>query len=135
MKQFPVMMALAALGGCVMVEEIDRVPARNPVGVDGVIDMVRSRVSEWHILAEIRANGVQRSPTADDIVALKQAGAGDRIISAMINAPVTTARAGEVRRTVYYDTRPAEGATWFTLGALLGWGLHFDHPWHHGCRW
>ncbi len=131
--RFPaLLLPLAAITGCTVYQVEERIPGVDPVSVDAVIAMARAQVNDWHIVGEIRANGVLRAPGTDDLIALKQAGASDAAVRAMIEAPVRTPRAPEVIRRTYYDTRPAEGAILLGLGAAAAWTFGHNHHWHHG---
>lgn len=118
------------LSGCVVHEFRDSIPGRYPVTIQGVIEGLRSGVPESQLISDIRTQGVLRHPGADDIVAMKQAGASDWMIREMIHADVTEFRPAEERRTVYYDSRPAESAVALGFGVLAGWAL-FGHHHHH----
>lgn len=113
------------LAGCVVHEVVEeRVPARQPVNIEDVVAACRQGSDQQWLVADVQVKGVSRAPSTDDVIALKQAGASDVLVRALIEAPVVEPRPAEVRRTVYYDTRPA-----FTLGALATWAFFGHH--HH----
>ena len=120
------------LAGCIVHETIEYVPPRQPVTVERALTLLRSGVHDSVVRADLRANGMLRPPAADEIVALKRAGASDELLQEMIAAPPTAPRPGEVIRCVMYDTRPAEGALMVGLGAAAAWALFgHHHDWHY----
>jgi hypothetical protein len=137
MRKFTLALPLL-LAGCLMYEDRQVIPARNPVSVADVIGMRQEGASNNAIYAEITHHGVFRKPGADDLVALKQAGIADWIVKAMIDAPVTTPRPEQVvvRRSYRYDDGATEAAI-FGLGAVIGYSLghngYYSHRHYYGC--
>jgi hypothetical protein len=121
--------------GCVAHEIRETIPGRYPVAPEHVIHGLRSGVPESQIVSDIRTQGILRPPTTDEIVAIKQSGGSDWVVREMIAGDVTIPRPAEERRTVVYDTRPAETAVTFGAGVLAGWALFghhkSDHHHHH----
>ncbi len=123
------------VAGCLMYDEYDVIPARHPVSATRVVDMKRNGIDDEAILALIAAQGKNREQNADDLVMMKNAGAGDAVIKAMVQAPVVAPREEQVvsRRTTYYH-HPGDDLAYFGLGLLFGrwWG---HGGWHYrGCR-
>ena len=66
---------------------------------DSIIKMVKAGLSEDIVLGSIRSQPGKYSTGADDLIALKSAGVGDKIIAAMLNggggaAPAAAPAAG-----------------------------------------
>ncbi|HXG62286.1 MAG TPA: hypothetical protein VNO22_12965 [Planctomycetota bacterium] len=95
------------LGGCVAYEHRSYDPGVTPVSHNEVVAMTRAGYSEAAILERIRKDGVERRPTADDIVALKEQGVSSAVLNALLEAPVTVPRPARETRTVVYDYEPA----------------------------
>jgi hypothetical protein len=85
-------LAALPLAGCFPFEERIYQPAINPVTAADVGGMAAAGYSDAMILDMIRANGVLRKPTADELVAMKDAGVRDPVLAAMLEAPVTVPR-------------------------------------------
>ncbi len=92
---------LGTLTGALLGSELDDLEAKNramiaqqlgrPVGpgavcMDDVVAMTQAGVAEELIVNHIRANGVQRPLTAQDIILLQQQGVSTRVIAAMQEA-------------------------------------------------
>jgi len=92
---------LGTLTGALLGSELDEVEAKNramiaqqlgrpvapgAVSMDDVVAMSRAGVAEELIVNHIRANGVQRPLTANDIILLQQQGVSTRVIAAMQEA-------------------------------------------------
>ncbi|HOM19115.1 MAG TPA: glycine zipper domain-containing protein [Thermoguttaceae bacterium] len=92
---------LGTLAGALVGSELDEVEAKNramiaqqlgrPVGpgavsMEDVVAMTQAGVAEELIVNHIRANGVQRPLTANDIILLQQQGVSTRAIAAMQEA-------------------------------------------------
>jgi hypothetical protein len=94
-------------------------PARRPVSREDVRTLVRAGVGDEIIATKIRAEGVTARPTADEVVALKKDGASDKVVEAMLAAPVTSAAPARV----VYPPPP------YPYG---GWGPWSPYPWGPG---
>ena len=82
-------LALAAacgLAGCTTYETYETYP--DPVTREQLIAMVKARVPDSAIVEQIERQGLASRPTADDLVALKNAGASDGLLQAAVSAPV-----------------------------------------------
>jgi hypothetical protein len=83
------LLAPILLAGCVVQSgPVAWTPARVPLSVDEIAAMRRAGTSDDTIRRDLQANGVERKLTADDLVALKEAGAGDSLLAAAASAPV-----------------------------------------------
>lgn len=120
------LLAGSLLAGCVVYEDIHRVPGVTPVQKADVLAMRASGYPDSQIIDMISRNGVSRRPSADEIIEMKTAGVSSPVMNAMLDAPITTYRPTTETRYRYYDYEPA-----FTLGAaaLTGYliGRHFRH--------
>lgn len=93
--------AVGTLAGSTIGESIDREVAESQaliearlgrqlsgaVSVADVVSMSSASLSENVIATHIRANGVARPPTVDDLIAMRNAGVSDTVIQAMQTAP------------------------------------------------
>lgn len=86
--------------GCVVYRTPDAwIPARNPLPPDQIAELKRSGVSDASIRRELETHGVLRKATSDDLIALKEAGAGDELLAAVVATPV---RAPQEAQPVYH---------------------------------
>ncbi|HID78884.1 MAG TPA: hypothetical protein EYP56_23170 [Planctomycetaceae bacterium] len=108
---------VGALAGAAVGQSLDEIEARNRATieaqlggrritpgactVDDVIMMSQAGVEEQLIVNHIRANGVVRPPTAEDLIRLEQNGVSTRVVAAMQEPP---ARAE--RPVVYHEVAP-----------------------------
>jgi hypothetical protein len=83
-------------------------PAAREVSVDQVISFIKAKVSEDIIIAQIRKRGAF-DPSPDQIVQLKQAGASDNIIRAMMD-PQGQPVAASVAPPAVATSRPQSSA-------------------------
>ena len=102
------LLALVLLGGTgcfygprVAYVEPQVVPARRPLSREDVRTLVRAGVGDEIILARLRTEGVTARPTAEEVVDLKKDGASDKVIEALLGAPVTTAAPARVVHPAY----------------------------------
>jgi hypothetical protein len=72
---------------------------------------------------------VDRSPSADDIIEMKNAGVSSAVLDEMLRAPVTVPQPAQENRTVVVEDY-SEPAILVGLGALAGY-LMFRHPRPH----
>ncbi|MBI3856791.1 MAG: hypothetical protein HY293_13975 [Planctomycetes bacterium] len=59
-----------------------------PLSVQDVVKLLKSGFGEEAILSKIWRDGLEARPTCEEISALKEAGASDRLIQALLSAPV-----------------------------------------------
>jgi hypothetical protein len=114
MRRLLVIAPLVLVSGCTVSERVERIPAREPVSVESMVADLAAGAPEAQVCAEIQAHGVLRSPSPDDVIALKRAGASDALVIAVLRAPVTTP--SPARRIVHrsYDL------DWDLMGEILG---------------
>jgi hypothetical protein len=67
-------------------QQLGRPVGPGAVSMEDVVAMTRAGVAEELIVNHIRANGVQRPLTANDIILLQQQGVSTRVIAAMQEA-------------------------------------------------
>jgi hypothetical protein len=105
--------------------------------------MVQAHVSDSVILSQIQNSGAGYALTADQIIALKNAGVSDTVLNAMINSaskPVqatTTVESGPyVYPYVYVDPWPwfwwGWGPYYYHGGYYRGGGYYHGGGYHHG---
>jgi len=135
------------LAGCVIHEgPVAWTPARVPLSVDEIAAMRRAGTSDDTIRRELQANGVERKLTADDLVALKDAGAGDGLLAAAASTPVLEPEDAQpiYHRHLYsYDNCVYCGAyapTYFALGFAFNNFFRFHRGYRtrwngRGARW
>ena|SRR5688572_15535103 len=119
--------------GCVHQHGPDAwIPAVNPLPPERIVAMKRSGMADGAIWREVELQGVLRKANSDDLVALKQAGAGDGLIGAVTTAPV---RMPEPARPVYYPHPPgyhevdAFNAAAATFVTIAGFALLYGAAW------
>ena len=116
--------------GCVTRTYTVTTPPPGP-SVAEVQSMVQAHVSDVVIVNQIQNSSTRYSLTADQIIALKAAGASDTVLNALIatasKAPVQTTTTVEqgpyVYPSVYIDPWP-----WF----WWGWGPYYYGGYYHG---
>lgn len=142
MKGMKRLMLLAPLilAGCVFhTRPSGWIPARTPLTAESMAEMKRSGMSDPAIRQELNYHGLAYKLNADDLILLKQAGAGDALLSAAATAPVKTPQEA---RPIYnhhshhcgygcsHWAAPVYLAAGVGLGYLFGyWG----HPYYYGC--
>ncbi len=95
--------------------------------------MVQAHVSDSVIVNEIQSSSTRYQLTADQIIALKNAGVSDAIINALISsaskpAPATTVeQSAYVYPYVYYDPWP-----WFWWGPYYYHGGYYHGGYYYG---
>jgi hypothetical protein len=117
------------LGGCVVREYRNSTPDVVPVTKNEVLSLKAAGHPDSVILGRIRADGVDRTPGADDIVEMKNAGVSSAVLDEMLRAPVTLPQPARENRTVVVHNY-SEPAILLGLGALTGY-LMFRHPRPH----
>lgn len=122
------------LTGCVTRTYTVATPPTGPSIAD-VQAMVQAQVSDSVIVSQIQNSSTRYALTADQIIALKSAGASDAVLNAMINsaskAPVQTTTTVEqgpsVYPYVYVDPWP-----WFWWGGPYYYhGGYYHGGYHH----
>jgi hypothetical protein len=114
------------LAGCVIREVRTFEPARDPVNVEDIVYACRAKADQGFLIREVQANGVSRSPSAEDVIALQQSGAGDALIRTMIEAPVVQPRPARETYTVYREVDFPIVTPGIVIAAAL---------WHHHEHW
>ncbi|MFN3485432.1 MAG: hypothetical protein ACK44W_08130 [Planctomycetota bacterium] len=111
------------LGGCVAYEHHSYDPGVTPITQGEIVSMTRAGYPESEILERLRRGGVERRPTADEIIALKEQGVSNAVLNALLEAPVTAPRPARETTTVVYDYEPA-----ILLGAAAVFGYLLSRP-------
>jgi len=70
--------------------------------IDEVVRLTKSGISDDVVLQKIKEAGIATRPTSDQLASLKQEGVSDRVLQAMVDAPVTGT---EQRVMEYYYPR------------------------------
>jgi PBP1b-binding outer membrane lipoprotein LpoB len=127
MKRFlTATLAATLLGGCVVHEHRTSIPGVTPVTKQEVLTMTSSGYTDEALLARIRQDGVERHPSAEDLVEMKNAGVSEAVMNEMLSAPVTVPRAPAETSTVeVVDYTPAV-VVGFSIAAWL-FGARHSH--------
>lgn len=135
MKKAVALAAATLLSGCVVHQSRTSIPGVNPVTKQEVLSMTASGYADDALLDRIRQDGVERRPTAEDLVEMKNAGVSEAVMNEMVSAPVTVPRA-PVDHSTYevVDYTPAVVAG-FSIAAWL-FGVRHSHRHVHSvhCR-
>lgn len=139
------LLAPILLAGCVFhAGPSGWIPARVPLTSVRIAEMKRAGTSDAAIRKELDFHGVEHKLTADELVEIKEAGAGDALLAAAVAAPV---REPEEARPVYHRhshryhdcgycdaSVPVFIATALSLNYIFGrsWGGRHCRP---GSRW
>jgi len=70
--------------------------------IDEVVKLTKSGLSDDVVLEKIKEAGVATRPTSDQLASLKQEGVSERVLKALVDAPIT----GAERRVVEYVYYP-----------------------------
>ena len=70
--------------------------------IDEVVKLTKSGLSDDVVLEKIKEAGVATRPTSDQLASLKHEGVSDRVLQALVDAPVT----GTEQRVVQYYYYP-----------------------------
>lgn len=89
--------------GCAVRERVEFVEARHPLSIQGVIVSLAGGVGEDGLSRLLIKDGVLRPATADELIALKRAGASDRFVVGLIRTPVTRPRAASLVVYRWYE--------------------------------
>lgn len=122
MKQTLILaLVTSLLAGCVVHERRTSIPGVTPVTKQEVLSMTTSGYADDALLARIHQDGVERRPSADDLVEMKSAGVSESVMNAMMSAPITVPRAPVDHSTVeVVDYTPAIVAGLAFAAALFG---------------
>jgi len=130
MKKFLILLLCGStLGGCVVREYRTSSPAVVPVTKGEVLSLKAAGQPDAVILERIRTDGVDRTPGADDLIEMKNAGVSSAVLDEMLRAPVTPPQPARENRTVVVRDY-SEPALMIGLGALAGY-MMFRHPHYH----
>jgi hypothetical protein len=105
MRYLLVLTAGLILGGCYVAPYPRyRVREVRPPGLttEEVVKLTKSGLSDDVVVEKIKEAGVTVRPTADQLAALKQEGVSDRVLQALVEAPIT----GTEQRVVEYVYYP-----------------------------
>jgi hypothetical protein len=135
---YMVLLACLCLAGCVTPTYVVSPPPPGPTLAE-VQSMVEAHVSDGVIVSQVQNSSTRYVLTTDQIIALKNAGASETVLSALINsaakAPVQTAPAvvgpyPYVYPSVYIDPWPF---FWWGVGPHYYGG--YGHGYYHGGRY
>jgi len=125
------------LVGCVFYDRpIGWIPARDPLTPERIVEMKRAGRSDSEIRRVLDFHGLAYKVNADDLIAIKAAGAGDALLTAVATAPV---KKPEEAKPIYEQSRHshADPGFWavplgFAVGVGFGyaWGPYWGH-----CHW
>lgn len=119
------------LAGCVIYDQpAEVIPARVPLTAEEMIAMRGGGTSDETILLELADHGIARKLSADELVKLKESGAGDALLQAAVAAEVRRPREAQVvyhRRYEFYDPGIS-----FAIGTVFGLNLGRRHHGYHG---
>lgn len=116
--------ALLALAGCVIHREYN---AYDGVTNAEVVRLVAAGVSNEVIIAKIRTEGIRTPLSSNDLIALREQGVPDPIVSAMLNA-----RLASPPREVQTEYRTTW--TWWPWWPW-GWYGYWHGSWSHHGGW
>lgn len=118
--------AVAALGGCIVHDSAaPQAPAGPPLTRDEAERLAAAGVSEPVMVELIEKRGA-RALTADDLVALKKAGATDAVVQKMIASETREPEVVVVREPEYYHY-PYSGYSYWGPA----WGFSFGYGYYH----
>jgi Outer membrane lipoprotein len=148
--------AIGAITGNVVGESIDADLARSKAEIearmgrqmsgavsnDDVIAMTQAGLSEDVISTHIRAHGVARSPSVNDLIVLRNQGVSDRVIQALQRTPPPAA-AQAVYAPAGYVVGPPRGVIvenyyepWYRCPPPYAHFHYYDRHWHRpGPSW
>lgn len=90
-------------------------PPRPAMTTGDVLNLTRAGISEAVILEKLNSDGIAAAPSADDLIALKKEGAGDRVIEAVLAARIGPPVVAEPPTVVY--------------PYASSWNFFYDGPW------
>ncbi len=140
MRMMKRVLCLAPLvfAGCVVYRTPDAwIPARNPLPPEQIVELKKAGVSDASIRKELQAHGVLHKATSDDLVALKEAGAGDDLLAAVVSAPVRIPQEAQpvyYRRSYYHDDYYYRYSAVPVIATALSFNYVFGR-WGHCRRW
>lgn len=127
MKKWMPLLALA-LSGCFYGHRRAPAPVEPPLSREEAERLSAAGISDAVILEEVERRGARRL-SADDMVALKKAGAGDAVLEKMIASerrdPPVVHYEEHRHSHYYYHPYPLWGFSYGLWGRRSGWGLHF----------
>ena len=82
------MAAVLTLSACSVREASSYRRDRRPFNAEAVTVSVAGGVSEPSLFRYLRRHGMERSPNVDELIALKEAGASDQLLVAVLRAPL-----------------------------------------------
>lgn len=111
----------ATLAGCVLPPRpiyqapVPGPPTRSAMTTEDVLKLTRAGISEAVVLEKLKSDGIAAAPSADDLIALKKEGAGDRVIEAVLAALLVPPVTADPPTMVYpYSS---------------SWNCFYDGPW------
>ncbi|HUZ07030.1 MAG TPA: hypothetical protein VMV89_06025, partial [Candidatus Paceibacterota bacterium] len=124
------------LTGCVTESYTATTPPPGP-SLAQIQSMVQAHVSDSIIVSQIQNSSTRYSLTADEIIALKNAGVSDAILNALINTaskPVvrTTTRVSQGPYVYPYVYAGPSPWFWWGWGPFYYGGYDYDGGYYHG---
>ena len=124
------------LTGCVTESYTETTPPPGP-SLAQIQSMVQAHVSDSIIVSQIQNSSTRYSLTADEIIALKNAGVSDAILNALINTaskPVvrTTTRVSQGPYVYPYVYAGPSPWFWWGWGPFYYGGYDYDGGYYHG---
>jgi hypothetical protein len=120
-----------ALPGCIYeVRRPQPLPPGPPIGKDEVERLSAAGVSEPVLIELVEKRGA-RKLSADDIVALKKAGASDAVIQKMISLENREPERVYVEVPGYYRSYYGYYDPWYYWGPTWGFGWYGSWGYHH----
>jgi hypothetical protein len=126
--------ALAALlgTGCVTRTYTEAAPPPPGPSVADIQSLVQAHVSDSVIIAQIQNSSTRYQLTADQIITLKNAGASDPVLNALLNT--ANKPTPQPRTTVVTESYPSVYVDPWPYYWWWGWGpyYYYPHSYYHG---
>jgi hypothetical protein len=103
------------------------------VSKEDIRKLLAAGISEDVIVTFIRTRGPVQAMSADDLVELKQAGAGERVLAALAGGAAPAPRTEVVERKVYVPETPtvvASPSTYYYYSPAYSYGYPYYSPYY-----